>query len=525
MANIINKLSDLSLRKASHKNGSADVGVIGLGSMGGGMAFLFSEHGSRVSGFDVKQSVRDDLASKLASHSPPLSVELYPSLDAFMASFKPGQRRVIVLSLPHGETIDKVLRELAPYLDAGDVLMDGANEWWENTQRRQEWLMKEKGVHLIGLGVSGGYQAARKGPSMSPGGTKEAYALVEPLLKQWAAKDGNGSPCVTLIGPGGAGHHVKMVHNGIEQGLLGIIAEAHSLLRTQLGLSNAAISALFSRWTTDASSELRDTYLLSIGAQILRFTSGDSIHDSAGLVEDVEDKVVQDVDETEGTGYWTLREAGMRHVAVPTIAASHQMRIVSANKNQRERDVKDLQLPKAVPANLSQEEKDEFIEHLRLAVYGGTLASFVQGYGIIARASLANDWHVRLADCSRIWRAGCIIQCNAIGDLFQPFLETVAVEGHPAYENLLLVPEIAQALAKTYESLKRVVLLATETDAVAPSLSASLEWLKTAGREDLPTSFMEAEMDYFGAHNYDVKGEHRWEAKKGAHHTEFKPAE
>ncbi|KZO98952.1 6-phosphogluconate dehydrogenase C-terminal domain-like protein [Calocera viscosa TUFC12733] len=441
------------------------------------MAFLFSEHGSAVSGFDAKQSVRDDLKSKLEAYDR------------------------------HLPTIDKVLRQLLPHLDPGDVVLDGANEWCENTQRRQEWLMKEKQVHFIGLGVSGGYQAARKGPSMSPGGTKEAYAIVEPLLKKWAAKDGNGNPCVALMGPGGAGHHVKMVHNGIEQGLLGVIAEAHGLLRTQLGYSSKEIADIFERW--NARGELRDNYLLGIA----RRYQGSQGH------------FVQDVDETEGTGYWTFREAGMSHVAVPTIAASHQMRIVSANKNERKQVAEDLQLPQPSATRLSVAEKEEFLKQLRLALYGGMLASFIQGYGIIARASLNNTWHVSLANCNKIWRAGCIIQSNAIVDLLQPHLEKEAVEGQPAYENLLLIPDIAKEVARTYRPLKRVLALALDADAAVPSLSASLEWMKTVGGESLPTSFMEAEMDYFGAHNYDVKGEHRWEPAKGKHHTEFKPAE
>jgi len=314
-----------------------------------------------------------------------------------------------------------------------------------------------------------------------------------------------------------------MVHNGIEQGILGILAEAHSLLYTQLGYSDREISDIFEKW--NSTGELRDNYLLGIGVEILRFTHGDGIDDPKGIVEDIEDKVVQDVDESEGTGYWTFREAAMNHVAAPTIVASHQLRIISSNKNERVPVEKLLQLPQPSSAKLSAEEKEKLVEQLRLAVYGGTLASFIQGYDLIARASLNHEWHVALADCNKIWRAGCIIQSNAIGDLLQPHLEKEAVEGKDAYENLLLIPEIAKEIAKTYQPLKGVMALALETDAVVPSLSATFEWLKTVGGELLPTNFMEAEMDYFGAHNYDVRGEHQWKAAKGKHHTEFKPAE
>lgn len=223
----------------------------------------------------------------------------HDSIEAMLKAFKKDEHRLIIMSLPHGDTIDKVVDELEHHLSEGDIVLDGANEHFKATERRQERL-KKKGIAYIGTGVSGGYQASRRGPSMSPGGDRSAYDRIEPLLKDWAAKDKNGKPCVTYCGPGGAGHYVKMVHNGIEQGELSVLAEAYTLLHKTLGISNDEISKIFAAW--NEKGELSNNFLVNLGALITSFKEGEDgkLKDKAGIVDDIADKVTQDVDDSEG---------------------------------------------------------------------------------------------------------------------------------------------------------------------------------------------------------------------------------
>lgn len=231
-------------------------------------------------------------------------VKIHEDLTKFMQSFKKDSPRVIIMSLPHGKPIDNVIEQLEPHLTEGDICIDGANEHYQATERRQE-RMKKKGVAWIGMGVSGGYQASRRGPSMSPGGDKEAYEKVKPLLREWAAKDKQGRPAVEWVGPHGAGHYVKMLHNGIEQGELSVLAEAYTLLRHTLNIPNNEIKRIFAKW--NESGELSDNFLVELGSLIVGFTEGDGLQDKAGIVDDIDDKVTQDIDNSEGTGVWTVR--------------------------------------------------------------------------------------------------------------------------------------------------------------------------------------------------------------------------
>jgi len=455
------------------------------------------------------------------------------SLEDMVASFDTGKNgpRVFVMSLPHGPAVDKVLDELLPLLSPGDIVIDGGNEWWEETERRQGKCVN-RNVHYVGTGVSGGYQSSRHGPSISPSGTTEAYAKVEEKLKKWAAKDGKGNPCVCYVGPGGSGHYVKMIHNGIEQGHLSILAEAHYLLHHTAGLENKAVADLFDEWNgTNAKGgedekagegkegkELYDNFLLKIGAEILRFRHGDGLDMKKGIVDGIEDKVTQDVDNSEGTGVWTLREIAGRHVAAPTIAAAHQLRITSAFRRTRLKahEALDLPLPKRLGDDKSFDQK-EFLKDLRLAVYAGILGSYVQGMHIIAQASEDQHWNINYANVIGIWRAGCIIQSDGISDILQPIYTE-----NPKLKNLLENPKIAQELRKSYDALKRVCKISLESDSITPALDATLSWLKQAGCDSLPTNFEEAELDYFGDHQYDTKDEAALDPKKGKHHTEWK---
>ncbi|CAD6588717.1 MAG: hypothetical protein TREMPRED_005142 [Tremellales sp. Tagirdzhanova-0007] len=479
--------------------GDLEVGVVGTGSMGAGMTLLFSEHGHKVGCYDydrdavqnvLRQAKEDKVVDEKLVHG-------YTSLDKMVGAFPKasggdqGKPRIFVLSLPHGKAVDGIEDELLPRLEKGDIVIDGGNEWWEETERRQDKAAK-KGVEWIGMGVSGGYQAARHGPSMSPGCTEEAYKIVEPYLKKWAAKTPDGTPCVLRMGP-----DVKMIHNGIEHAHLSILCEIRSLLHDQLGLSNDEIADIFESWSK--SGPLRGNFLVGIGYRGLRFKEGDGLDEPDGIVEGFEDK-----------------EIANRHVAAPAIAASHQLRVISANKFERTEVAKNLRIPKPGHPNLSEKEKKEILEAMEPAVYGAILGAFVQGLEIISKASKVQVRYEdqRHDDIDKVAEMG-----HAIADFLAPLLKPF----HPSKPLNLLqeIPKLSAELSKTYAPLKKVYAFAVETDSVAMALGASVEWMKAVGGKNLPTDFEEMELDYFGHHNYDLKKKPVKGSAKGQYHTEF----
>jgi 6-phosphogluconate dehydrogenase len=506
------------------------IGVVGAGNMGSMMSFAFAEMGLDVSVWDAKGENVDKLMGhcKKAPHEFKGKITGYKNIDQFTKSLEgKGEHKLFMFSITHGHPADEVLSMIKHDLKAGDIILDGGNENYRRTERRQREL-GPLGVKWIGMGVSGGYQSARRGPSLSPGGDKQAVEIVLPLLEKYAAKDRkSGTPCVTYVGPGGAGHFVKMVHNGIEGGMLSTTCEAWALLHNALGLSYDEIGTIFAQW--NKKGELYNTYLLGIGADIChkRKTAegdgqGEGVDPADGYVlDDVLDKVVQDDDDTEGTPYWTVMDTAARHIAAPTMACAHYLRIASGNREQRVRVAKKLQIPPPRPLP-DVKDKAGFIETLRRAVYASYLSSFCQGLELIARASIDEGWNVDLGKCIQIWRAGCIIQSEYIADLIQP-----ALSSKVEITNMKLIDEVASELRKNYEPLKEIVMKAVQIDGYVPAMSATLEYLKYMSGTMLPTKFMEAQMDYFGAHAYNkpgVPGEDPGPTKKGPHHYEWKPA-
>ncbi|KAI9740495.1 MAG: hypothetical protein M1834_005075 [Cirrosporium novae-zelandiae] len=504
------------------------IGIVGAGNMGAMMAFRFSEQGLDVSLWDVIPSNVDNALSMckgLQKGGLQGKIDGFHDIHKFVRSLGVCDRKLFIFSITHGKPVDEVLEKIKGGLRDGDVVLDGGNEDYRNTERRQKEL-ELRGVGWIGMGVSGGYQSARRGPSMSPGGERKAVEMVLPLLEKFAAKaEGTGKPCVANVGPRGSGHFVKMVHNGIENGMLSTICEAWSLLHKSLGLSNDDIGSIFEKW--NAEGELKDTYLIQIGSEIChrRKTrkgdeNGEGVGQNGYVLDDILDKVVQDDNGSEGTLYWTVMEAARRHVSAPTIATGHFLRVASGNRNQRLRVAEKLDTPK--PKAVTIENKDKFIEDLRKAVYVSILCSFCQGMELIARASVDEGWGINLATCIKIWRAGCIIQEDYIANMLEPVFESDA-----QIMNLKLIDEVASALHENFPALRNVILKAVEWDAYVPSLSASLEYIKYEGGTMLPTQFMEAEMDFFGAHAYDrpnVRGEDPGKPSKGAHHYEWRAA-
>ncbi|KAL9047779.1 MAG: hypothetical protein Q9162_007952 [Coniocarpon cinnabarinum] len=481
--------------------------IIGAGSMGGNMALLFADKGSEVVIQDPSESSRKLVLdnAKLAGLDGKISTASnYQELCSGLSSPK-----VILFSLPHGSVPDAVLDGLEQYLERGDFIVDCSNEHWERTERRQGRMLA-RDVHYIGMGVSGGYQSARTGPSMCPGGAFDAIEKLLPFLRQAAAKDNNGNPCVAHIGAGGAGNFVKTIHNGIEHAMMSAQCEAWAIMRHGLAMSNDDIADIFAQW--DAKGELSDNFLISIGIDICRqkVPRDESKH----VLDLVKDKVVQDTDATEGTGYWTLEAAADLHVPHPTLAAAHSFRLGSGYSKARYDLSSTLEGPFAKPQRLSVRD----LEALRRATYATFLGSYLQGLDIIQRASDANGWHINMGNVLAIWRGGCIIRAGYINDLLSPHFEK-----NNAADWRLIKP-IVDELRKCYQSLKQVVVLATENDYVVPALSATLEWLKYSSiPQDLPTQFQEAQLDYFGKHMFDLRSDGPGEPVTGARHFEWKP--
>ncbi|KAJ5183993.1 6-phosphogluconate dehydrogenase decarboxylating [Penicillium capsulatum] len=488
------------------------IGVVGAGSMGSMMTFAFSELGLDVSVWDVDKSNVDKVLT-WAKDSPDVKgkIEGFYNITEFTKSLDgKGDRKLFIFSVTHGHPADSVLNMMKADLRSGDIILDGGNENYRRTERRQKEC-EAIGVNWIGMGVSGGYQSARRGPSLSPSGDTKALNLVMPLLELYAAKDPKtGTPCVTRIGPGGSGHFVKMVHNGIEGGMLSALAEAWSYLHFGLGMDYDQIAEIFAQW--NSSGELQGNFLISIGADMLRkkkTPKGD--HNGEEL----------DDDDTEGTPLWALMESAARHVSCPTLGAAHYMRIASGNRAERAQVSQKLQMPTPRPIDKSRDRKAE-VEKLRLAVYSSFLSSFCQGLELISRASDDESWDIDLGKCLQIWRAGCIIQSDYIADMLQPPLSH-----KKRVTNMKFVDQVSKELHKSFGALKEIVIQGTLSDQYMPAIAATLEYLKYAGGMSLPTKFMEGQMDYFGAHCYNkpgVPGEDPGPVSKGPHHYEWKVA-
>ncbi|KAF3764119.1 hypothetical protein M406DRAFT_62581 [Cryphonectria parasitica EP155] len=463
------------------------------------MALLFAEYDIEVHLFDpATENVKRvlDQAKKAGLGSKVFHQKDYESLCGSLPSDSP---KVFVLSVPHGSVGDKTIDGLEPFLNKGDVIMDASNERWTHTERRQERL-RPKGVHFIGMGVSGGYQAARHGPSISPGGsTQEALDMVWPFLSMIAAKDRHGRPCTAKLGVGGCGHYVKMVHNGIEHGMMQVLCEIWGIMANGLGWSFEEIGDVFERWNTNKDSPLRSNFLIEIGAEICR--KKDPEDETKYILSSIRDKVVQDVCEEEGTGTWTVGEAARLHVSAPTIAVSHMTRPCKTEAQ-------------------TVEGKAKAARELRDATYACFLLCFVQGMHIIAAADAEHEWKLNYSDIMQLWRGGCIIQSDGIVDMLDEIYKSETVDR----VNLLAHPTIAKELGSTMASLKELVISSLGMDSFVPALSASLEHFKYSISTDLPTSFQEAELDFFGHHMYDLKSESAGDPVMGKHHFEWRPA-
>ncbi|EPD00043.1 6-phosphogluconate dehydrogenase [Lacticaseibacillus paracasei subsp. paracasei Lpp125] len=451
------------------------IGVVGMAVMGKNLALNIESRGNTVAIFN-----RTGSKTKAVVEEHP-DKKLVPSykIEDFVASLEKPRR--IIMMVKAGAGTDAVIKELLPLLDKGDVLIDGGNTFFEDTMRRSAELDKS-GINFIGMGVSGGELGALHGPSLMPGGQKEAYDLVAPILEAISAKAEDGAPCVTYIGPNGAGHYVKMVHNGIEYGDMELIAESYNLMRNLLGLDVKEMADIFSEWN---KGEL-DSYLIDITADIL--TRKDDLGSDKPIVDMILDRAGN-----KGTGKWSSQSALELGVPQSVITESVYARYISAMKQERVEASKVL--PKPV-ANVSVDKK-EAIEMIRKALYFSKLMSYAQGFEQLRFASEKYDWKLQYADLAKIWRAGCIIRARFLQNI------TDAYNKKPDLQNLLR-DDYFLNIAKNYqESVRDLVGVAVKAGVPVPGFSAAISYYDSYRSAVLPANLTQAQRDYFGAHTYE----------------------
>ncbi|KRL60915.1 NADP-dependent phosphogluconate dehydrogenase [Latilactobacillus fuchuensis] len=452
------------------------IGVIGMAVMGKNLALNIESRGYTVAIYNRTGSKTEAV---MQDHAEKKLVASYTIADFVKTLEKP---RRIILMVKAGAGTDAVITELLPLLDKGDVLIDGGNTFFGDTIRRNKELDKS-GINFIGMGVSGGELGALEGPSMMPGGQKEAYDLVAPILEQMSAKAEDGQPCVTYIGPNGAGHYVKMVHNGIEYGDMELIAESYNLLRNVVGLSVEEIAAVFQEWN---HGEL-DSYLMQITADIL--TRKDDLETGKPIVD-----VILDAAGNKGTGKWSSQSALELGVPQSLITESVYARYISAMKDERVAASKILPAPTV--AKFSGDQK-AMIEKIRQALYFSKIMSYAQGFEQMRVASDHYDWSLNYGEIAKIWREGCIIRARFLQKITDAF-------NHKADLNNLLLDDYFLEITKNYQGAVRdVAALAIQQGVPAPGLTAAITYFDSYRSEVLPANLIQAQRDYFGAHTYE----------------------
>jgi 6-phosphogluconate dehydrogenase len=464
-------------------------GVIGLAVMGENIALNVERNGFPIA---VYNRSREKTDAFMALRAQGRNVRAAFSLEQFVASLE--RPRKILVMVQAGKPVDAVIQQLKPLLEEGDIIIDGGNSWFEDTERRTQEL-EPTGLRYIGMGVSGGEEGALNGPSLMPGGTKSSYEYLSPIFNKIAAQVDDG-PCVTYIGPGGSGHYVKMVHNGIEYGDMQLIAEAYDLLKNVGGLSAAQLHEVFAQWNT--TDEL-DSFLIEITANIFPYVDPES---KIPLVDLIVDAAGQ-----KGTGLWTVKTALDIGVAIPTITAAVNARIMSSIRDERIAASKQISGPNAKYGG----DIAAFVNMVRDALYCSKICSYAQGMALLSTASKTYNWELNLGEMARIWKGGCIIRAGFLNKIKKAFDE------NPALPNLLLAPEFKQTILDRQAAWREVIVTAAKLGIPVPAFSASLDYFDSYRRDRLPQNLTQAQRDYFGAHTYKRID------KEGSFHTEWVP--
>ena len=463
-----------------------DYGMIGLGTMGSNLVMNMSDHGYSVCGYDKD----DEKAEKLKHYTKNNNVTATADLEEFINRL--SKPRTIMMLVPAGPIVDAVISELQPYLSDEDILIDCGNSHFTDTQARTEKL-KQANIHFMGIGVSGGELGARFGPSIMPGGDKQAYDRISPMLKDVSAK-ANGEPCTDYMGEGAAGHYVKMVHNGIEYALMQLLAETYQILKMHGGLSNSQLHDLFSRWNEGRLSG----YLVQITAAI--FNQQDTETDKM-LLDMIADRAKQ-----KGTGAWMSQDAMKILSPIPSVDAAVTQRVLSSLKDERVNASKFIGKTHEPEITNDREKLEEDMEK---ALYAAFLIVFAQGLAMLQQGSTTYKYGTNIAKVASIWRGGCIIRASILDKI------TEAYDAEPELKNLLLATSFTDDIKTGENAMRRIVMRATKESIPAPGFGASLNYFDSYFSAWLPANLIQAQRDFFGAHTYERLD------KEGSFHTEW----
>ena len=464
-----------------------DIGLIGLGVMGENLVLNMESKGFSVAVFNRTTEITEKFAAGRAQGK---NIQPTRTLEEFVAALK--KPRIAMMMIKAGPPVDAVIRQLVPLLEKGDVIIDGGNSLFTDTQRRGREL-ESTGIHFVGMGVSGGEEGALKGPSLMPGGSRESWDIIAPIFRKIAAQV-DGEPCCRYMGPDGAGHYVKMVHNGIEYGDIQLICESYAILKDVLAMDAAQLADVFAEWN---KGEL-ESYLIEITSQIFRKIDSDT---GKPLVDMILDKAGQ-----KGTGIWTLQAAINQYVVISTINAAVEARVISAQKEERVAASKILPQPRV---RTFKGNRIRFIDAVRDALYASKIISYAQGMELLRSGSTTYDWNLNLSDIATIWRGGCIIRAKFLNRIVEAYRRNAGLE------NLLLDRYFTRAIRKAQPKWRLAVCTAIKHGVAVPAFSASLAYFDSYRSARLPANLLQAQRDFFGAHTYERID------KPGAFHTDW----
>src|ERR1700682_1128526 len=464
-----------------------DIGLIGLAVMGENLVLNMESKGFFVALCNRTTEVTDKFAAGRAKGK---NIQPTRTMEEFVGALKRPRKAMIMVKA--GAPVDAVIKQVAPLREKGDVIIDGGNSLFTDTQRRCK-DSEGRGLHFVGCGVSGGEEGALKGPSLMPGGSRESWEIIAPIFTRIAAIV-DGEPCCRYMGPDGAGHYVKMVHNGIEYGDMQLICEAYAILKDVAGLGAKELADIFSEWN---KGDL-DSYLIEITSQIFRKIAPDT---GKPLVDVILDKAGQ-----KGTGLWTLQSALSQSVVISTINAAVEARVISSRKDERVASSKILPQPKAPKFT---GERKALITAVRDALYASKIVSYAQGMELLGAASAGSHWDLNFGDIATIWRGGCIIRAKFLNRIKE------AYERDPKLQNLLLDQHFTDIISRTQDTWRVAVATPGSHGVAVPAFSASLGYFDSYRSARLPSNLLQAQRDFFGAHTYERID------KPGVFHTEW----
>jgi 6-phosphogluconate dehydrogenase len=452
----------------------ADIALIGLAVMGQNLILNMNDHGYTVVAYNRTVSKVDDFLQKEAKGTNVLGAH---SLEEMTGLLKRPRR--VMLMVKAGPAVDDFIEALSPYLEPGDIIIDGGNSLFQDTIRRTR-NVESKGLLYIGTGVSGGEEGARRGPSIMPGGSAAAWPHVKPIFQAIAAKVDDGSPCCDWVGDNGAGHYVKMVHNGIEYGDMQLICEAYNLMKSGLGMNTDEMHQVFTEWY---KGEL-ESYLIEITRDILAFKDTDG----QPLVEKILDTAGQ-----KGTGKWTVMSSQELGIPITLVTEAVYARMISALKEERVAASKKLRGPRPLITG----DRAKFVEQIRQALYASKIVSYAQGFMLLRAAAKEYNWKLNYGNIALMWRGGCIIRSVFLGEIKKAF------DKSPRLSNLMLDPFFKKAIHKGQRAWRNVVAAAAKKGIPTPAFSTALAFFDGYRSERLPANLLQAQRDYFGAHTYE----------------------